>query len=85
MTDTTPAAVLVGEEVRALLARRRVSQVELAAHIGISMSSMHRRLLGTQPFTVNEIVDAAQLLQVPASALLGPLDSLAEITPSSVA
>ncbi|AUS33872.1 XRE family transcriptional regulator [Rhodococcus qingshengii] len=55
------------------MARRRVSQAALAIHLGISQSSVSRRLQGDQPFDVTELTRAAELFEVPVQNLLGPL------------
>jgi transcriptional regulator with XRE-family HTH domain len=75
VSATTPSEA-VAEEVRALMARHRISQATVADHLGISQSSMSRRLIGSHPFTVEEIyllaglftVDPAQLVSVKAAS-----------------
>ncbi|MGW0043443.1 helix-turn-helix domain-containing protein [Rhodococcus sp. NPDC003348] len=60
----------IGEEVRALMARRRISQSALASRLGISQSSMSRRLSGESPFTVDELLRLAEIFEVPVTDLL---------------
>lgn len=60
----------VGEEVRALLARRRVSQEQLGAAIGVSGASISRKVRGLSDFTVGELLAVAAFLDVPAGSLL---------------
>lgn len=69
MTTNTVAAS-VGDEVRAMMARRRISQTKLALAMGKSQSSVNRRLRGKQPFDVEELAQVAQILDVPLSTFL---------------
>lgn len=68
---SAPLNTFVVEEIRAGLARRRVTQDQLAAAIGISQATMSRRLAGTQPFTVPELERVAAFLDVPLGSLVG--------------
>lgn len=54
----------VAAEVRANLARKRVSQGEAATVAGIGQASMSRRLAGEYPFTVDELLKLADHLDV---------------------
>ncbi|CAN5142826.1 hypothetical protein BH11ACT6_BH11ACT6_34480 [soil metagenome] len=69
MSEIAARLTLAGE-VRALLARRRIAQQEVADHLGISQSSMSRRLSGAQPFTTDEIYRLADLFSIDAGGLL---------------
>lgn len=60
----------VAAEVRAHAARKDISQTDLAVAIGISQSSMSRRLAGEYPFTVAELYRLADLFGVDAAVLL---------------
>ncbi|WP_328360970.1 helix-turn-helix domain-containing protein [Mycobacterium sp. NBC_00419] len=60
----------IAAEVRAIMARNRISQQEAADAAGISQSSMSRRLAGVAPFTVNEIYRIASLCGVDPTDLL---------------
>lgn len=68
--QTTTAA-----NVRAEMARRRVSQAALAAHLGISQTAMSRRLTSQTDLTVGELYAVAEFLQMPVTALLGDVDA----------
>lgn len=59
------------ENIRAEMARQKVPQITLAAHLGISQAAVSRRLNGQTPFVVDELVAVAFLLGVSASYLLG--------------
>lgn len=66
---TSPTA-RVGVNVRAEMARRGVSQTELAKQLGISQAAVSARLRGHTPFDVNELARIAVVLSVPAAELL---------------
>lgn len=73
----------VAEEVRALLARRRVSGVKLAETMGRSQAYISRRLNGETAFDLDDLAHIAAVLQVPVSDLLprsggGPIAWLAQ-------
>jgi transcriptional regulator with XRE-family HTH domain len=61
----------VAANVRAEMARARVSQSELAATGPFSQSSLSRSLAGTRSFTVVELTWIADRLGVPVATLLG--------------
>jgi len=67
---TQPLAQRVATEVRAEMARQRVSQDALAAAIGMSQAAVSRRLSGDIPFDVAELEDVATALRVPISQFL---------------
>ena len=62
---------LVGAEIRAELARRRMTHEVFAKGIKVSQATLARRLAGTSPFTLNELEAAAKYLNVPVTQLLG--------------
>lgn len=57
-------------EVRAVMARERVTQVELAARLNVRTAWLHRRLAGATPISINELADIATALKVPVSDLI---------------
>lgn len=57
--------------VRAELARQRKSRQALQERIGISRTTMRRRLTGELPFTATELLIIADFLGMTASELLG--------------
>lgn len=65
MTQTSVAA-----NVRAELARKRISQTEVAARLGVSRQNVAQRLSGRVDFRVGELVAIAGLLDIPVAALL---------------
>lgn len=52
------------------MARKRISQAAVAAHLKIGQASMSRRLAGTYPFTVTELYRLAELFGVDPSQLV---------------
>lgn len=64
VTDT------VASEVRAELARQRLTQQDLADRIGEGQWWVSRRLTGTVPFAVAELVRVAEALGVPVERFI---------------
>ena len=60
----------VAEEIRALLARRRISGRELARRMGASHSWVNFRLTGAQPMTLDDLQRFAEFLNVEVTDLL---------------
>jgi DNA-binding Xre family transcriptional regulator len=67
---TTPLRATIAEEIRALLARRRINGVALAVQIGRSQSYVSRRLTGETAFDVDDLERIAKVLGVTVSQLL---------------
>ncbi len=65
------AAARVAASVRAEMARRRVTQSDVAKALGMKQTAVSRRLTGQVPFDVNELTAVAAFLGVPVAALLG--------------
>lgn len=61
----------VAGNVRAELARVRMSQAVAATYLGISQAAFSRRLLGTIDFNLTEISRLSELLDVPVGELIG--------------
>lgn len=66
-----PLRVHMAEEIRALMARRRISGVALASRINRSQSYVSRRLTGEVPFDVDDLEAIAVVLGVTAAKLVG--------------
>jgi transcriptional regulator with XRE-family HTH domain len=66
-----PYAVVTANAVRAELARARTHGTAAGAVLGLSQSSMSRRLSGEVEFTASELLRLAKWLDVPAARLLG--------------
>jgi transcriptional regulator with XRE-family HTH domain len=65
---------LVAEEIRALMARRRMSGRQLAAQLKVSPSWVSYRLTGTQPIDLDDMMAIAGALGVGVHDLLPPPD-----------
>jgi len=61
----------VAGEVRAVLARKRMSQRQLAAALGVTQPIIWRRMRGEVPFTGEELQRIAAVLNVPTSSFFG--------------
>lgn len=70
MADETTAQ-RVGGNVRAELARNRVTQHELGGAIGMGQPALSLRLSGQREFRASELDRIAQYLRVPVSTLIG--------------
>lgn len=57
--------------------RKRVSQQKLAEALGTTQSSVSKKVRGTRPFTLDEILTTAQVLEVPPSELLADVNGYA--------
>lgn len=57
--------------VRAELARKGISQSELAAKLNKSQPFISRRLLARVPFDVAELAGIAAILEIPMAVLVG--------------
>jgi transcriptional regulator with XRE-family HTH domain len=71
---TTPTAT-TGANVRAEMARRKVSQMALAAQLGLSQAAVSARLNGHTPFDINELSTIARVLDVPLTDLLADVEA----------
>lgn len=73
-TTVTPTVSLslteqVAEEIRALLARRRIKQSQLARALGVSEQWVSMRLKGAQPLDLNDVQRIADFFDVPVGDL----------------
>ncbi len=66
--DTTSPSDHVAAEVRAHLARQRISGRRAAIMLGWTAPYLSRRLTGEIPFDVNDLVKVADLLGLPPAA-----------------
>lgn len=70
-----PLSDYVAEEVRALMARRRVRQQDLAEALQIGQSQISARLNGRLDFTLNELGVVAEFFETTPAALMGAVAS----------
>jgi transcriptional regulator with XRE-family HTH domain len=69
------------EEIRVLLARRRISAAELARRTGMKQSTLARRMTGETAFDLDDLELIAEVLGVTVFDLLPkPVGQLAQIT-----
>lgn len=80
MTQSLPQTTAA--EVRAEMARQRVSQAALAEHLGRTQQYVSRRIVGEIPFDVADLEKIAQYLRVPISRFVR--DDIA-VTPADAA
>src|SRR5678816_633984 len=73
----------IAEEIRVLLARRRMSATKLAQDLGWSQPYMERPMVGAQPFDVDDLEAIAEELSVQVVDLLpkGPSTLRNAVTP----
>ena len=69
--DARPLTERVAEEVRALMGRYDVTQMQLVDVLGVSQTGVSKRLRGIIPFDANEIGVLAKFFDVEAADLLG--------------
>lgn len=79
----TPMRVRTAEEIRVLLARRRMSASELARRTGMTQPYMSRRLTGEIAFDVDDLDLIATVLEVNVADLL-PRSARSEVTAYSL-
>lgn len=60
----------IAEEIRAEMARQKLTAVKLAQSAGISRQAISARLNGQRPLTAETMELAANLLKVPVSAIV---------------
>lgn len=60
----------MADNVRAALARRRMTQGVAAEHLGISRDALSKRMNGKTPFDVAELERLSEVLDVPYSQLV---------------
>lgn len=60
----------VAEEIRVLLARKRISAAELARRTGIKQSTMSRRMTGETAFDMDDLELIAEALEVEVTDLM---------------
>lgn len=61
----------IAAEVRAIMARHRMHQSELAERVGLSRSGLSRRLSGHIEFTSTEVAAVAAIFGVSVAVLYG--------------
>lgn len=67
MATTTEIREQIAAEVRAEIARRRLTQRQVAEILDMTQPALQLRLVGTRPFRAEELVKLADSLGIPAS------------------
>ena len=62
--------LVVAATIRAEMARKRETQTRMAPKLGMSQSSLSKRIRGEVPFSIPEITNVATLLDIPVASLL---------------
>lgn len=65
-------AVVVGGNVRALMAVRKVSQMQMATILGVTQSAVSKRLRGVTPFDTDDLQAIGEAFDVEPMHLLDP-------------
>jgi transcriptional regulator with XRE-family HTH domain len=78
MSNSETLSARVAEEIRAMLARRRVSGRELARRLAVSSPWVSNRLTGHQEIGLNDLERIADALSVEVTELLPLADQPAE-------
>lgn len=76
MTQTAATDVAVGRAVRGAIAGSSHSRADVAEAIGLSLRSLDRRILGHLPFTVPELMNIAEICDVPTTELLARVERI---------
>lgn len=63
----------VAEEIRVLLARKSLTQTELATRASIGSGTLSRKIRGLDPFLVTEVERIARALQVDVTDIMPSL------------
>lgn len=64
---------VIVENVRAELARRRLTQEQVGVEIGLTQKAMSRRLTGEVEFSGSELQKLAEFLGTPVATLYGEI------------
>lgn len=76
---THPTTESAAAELRAAMARKRITTAELAGDLGVTAMWLSRRLRGVTPLTIEDFGRICQALDVDAASLL----DLARVTAAS--
>ena len=74
MKHPTKARSITADNVRAEMARRRVTQAQLAAVLDIGQPEVSGKLKGRSPFDIDELATISEYLHVPLAVLIGVSD-----------
>jgi predicted XRE-type DNA-binding protein len=83
MSASSHTSDTIISELRALMARRRVTQAQLAEVLGCAPQSITRRMKGEKSFTIDELDQIAAYLDVPITAFFTSSDPGGDVTRAS--
>ncbi|MDB4872777.1 MAG: BetR domain [Gemmatimonadales bacterium] len=63
------------QKIQAELDKRHMSGAELGRRMSVSQATISRRMIGEVSFTLAELTQVAEILQVPVDELLGRTDA----------
>ena len=75
--DLNPRSFVLGQEIRAEMARQRVSVQAIAETLGVFRHTARRKLNGESPITIDELGRVAARLNVSAADLITRADRTA--------
>lgn len=75
LVPMTNLDIEVGEAVHRLMFRRRITQTSLCKSMGMTQSTLSKKLHGERKWTLEDVYSAASALNVPLDELLPRLDS----------
>lgn len=67
---------LVAAEVRAEMARQRITQTEMARRLGTNQAFINRRLVGEVPFNITTLAKIGDVLGVPVTHFMPPVKAV---------
>lgn len=79
--NPSPLRERVAEELRAILARRKMTATTLAELTGLTQPYLSRRMTGDVAFNIDDLDKIASVLEVPVTALLGDAAPIAPFIP----
>jgi transcriptional regulator with XRE-family HTH domain len=68
--DGPDADVALGRTIHQAMWDQRITQTRLAVALGIDQTTLSKKLRGTRPWTVRELIDVADALHIDARELL---------------
>ena len=73
MSEPIPLSVKIAARVRGLAAEKNITQMQLAAALGIAQPAVSRRMRGITPWSLDELAVLGQLLDVQFAVIIGEL------------
>lgn len=67
---------LIGKRVAGIMFDKRVPQTKMSRRLGITQSTLSKKLHGDRPWATEEVYQAARLLKVPISDVMPPMEDV---------